>query len=317
MITKENRHNWLSAHIYFDGNIYGDHCDEIIRQVLVPFFEDEAVQKLFKKYFFIRYSDSGPHLRVRFFGEEALLEEQLKPLFESGIEQNLKASLSANNNSDWQKSFVKENFFVKWIPYEPEIERYGGVEAIKIAEEFFHYSSITAIEIIRLLRTNDKSSRLGKALASMVILLHEFYGEKEKAVQLVANYSSGYLRAIAKEEKYHEAWIESFDAGFNSQSEKLVELVNLLWAIPGGNGLPDLLHDYSQNLKIVSGKLKLLCENKGVLFKQNYVADWGTCIQFIIPSYIHMMNNRLGVTIQEEAYLAYLISKGLAAEKLV
>jgi len=85
------------------------------------------------------------------------------------------------------------------------------------------------------------------------------------------------LRAIAKEEKYHEAWIESFDAGFNSQSEKLIELVNLLWAIPGGNGLPDPLHDYSVNLHVVSQKLKLLCENKNVLFKQTM--DCISCVK--------------------------------------
>lgn len=316
MITTENQHNWLSAHIYFEGNIYSDQCDEIVRQVLIPFVESEVNKKLLKKYFFIRYSDSGPHLRVRFYGEEDKLESRLKPLFESSIDASLKTFLSINKDEN-QKHFDREKFFVKWIPYEPEIERYGGERAIEIAEEFFYYSSITAIEIIKLMSTNDKSSRLGKALASMVILLQRFCKGKEEAARLVSNYSSGYLRAIAKEEKYHEAWIESFDAGFNSQSEKLVELVNLLWAIPVGNELPDPLHDYSENLQVVSQKLKQLCANKEVLFKQNYVDDWETCVQFIIPSYIHMMNNRLGVTIQEEAYLAYLISKGFKVENLV
>jgi hypothetical protein len=33
----------------------------------------------------------------------------------------------------------------------------------------------------------------------------------------------------------------------------------------------------------------------------------------ICSSYLHMMNNRLGITIQEESYLAYLITRTLQA----
>lgn len=311
-MTSNYKECWLSAYVYFDGNIYSDYCDDVIRDILTPFIEDKENQKYFEKYFFIRYSDSGSHLRIRFWGEEEKLESGFKPCFEYSVKEKIAVFIANNNGND-------EKFFVRWVPYEPEFERYGGEKAIKIAEEFFCYSSETAIEIIKLLGRNDKASRLGKGLALMVILLQRFYGgDKEKAAKLVATYSSGYLKAIAKEEKYHEAWVECFDSGFNTQSEKLIELVNSIWAfLIEGEEMSYPLNNYSKNLETVAKKLRNLCANKGAIISQNPVENWETCLSFIIPSYLHMMNNRIGITIQEEAYLAHLIFKGIEVENFV
>lgn len=311
-MTSNYKEYWLSVYVYFDGNIYSDYCDDVIRDILAPFIGDKENQKYFEKYFFIRYSDSGSHLRIRFLGDPEKLKVELKPYFEYSVKKKLAVFIANNNMND-------EKFFVRWVPYEPEYKRYGGEEAIKIAEEFFYYSSETAIEIIKLLSRGDKASRLGKGLALMVILLQRFYGgDKEKAAKLVASYSSGYLKAIAKEEKYHEAWVECFDTGFNTQSEKLIELVNsILTFLTEGEELPYPLNNYSEHLETVAKKLRSLCVNKGVLILQNPVENWETCLSFIIPSYLHMMNNRLGITIQEEAYLAHLISKGIEVENFV
>ncbi|HEU0052564.1 MAG TPA: lantibiotic dehydratase C-terminal domain-containing protein, partial [Longimicrobium sp.] len=39
--------------------------------------------------------------------------------------------------------------------------------------------------------------------------------------------------------------------------------------------------------------------------------DWDTAVQAIVSSYVHMMNNRLGISLQEESYLAYLIMRAM------
>ena len=309
---------WVSAYIYFDGNIYSDECDFVIKQILVPFLEDMENSELFKRYFFIRYSEGGTHIRVRFYGNTLMLENKLRPLFENKINRNLSKFFTDMNKNGGEKVLDPKKFFIKWIPYEPETERYGGKEAVKIAEEFFFYSSVTANEIIKHFGTNDKSSRLGKGLALMVILLFKFCVSKEMAGKLVSNYSSGYLKAIAKEEKYQEVLIESFDAGFNSQSKKLVELVNTLWDILEENEeLPYVLESYSKNLDIIYQKLRQGWENNKVIIRETQVYDWDTCVFSIIPSYIHMMNNRLGIAVYEESYLAHLIAKGILIEQTV
>ena len=65
---------------------------------------------------------------------------------------------------------------------------------------------------------------------------------------------------------------------------------------------------------MVSKKIRYLFDDNKIVLGGKKVDDWNTCIFSIVPSYIHMMNNRLGITIQEESYLAYLISKGMIVE---
>lgn len=318
MAYREGDNYWISAYIYFDGNIYDDFCDDVIRDILSPFLENKENLKLFEKYFFIRYSESGSHLRVRFLGDKSELEKELKTRFENQISQNISDFFTERNKIDGKRVLDVSKFFIKWVPYEPEIERYGGKEAIKVAEEYFFYSSNTAVELIKLLQVNDKSSRLGKGLALIVIILFKFCNQKEKSIKLISSYSSGYLRAIAKEEKYYEAWVDTFNAGFNSQSEKLVELVNNLWQIlEDGEELPEILDNFSKNMEVVSEKLRLLSMHNKIVYRETQINDWDTCVFSIVPSYIHMMNNRLGITIQEESYLAHLVSKGINIENPV
>jgi thiopeptide-type bacteriocin biosynthesis protein len=300
MTSKDEADCWISAYLFFDGNIYSDYCDKFILEVLVPFLETEEYKYLYKKYFFIRYSEAGYHIRVRFFGSTKILEEELRPLFESIIKQNLKEFITRIKKNNPEQTVDENLFYMKWVPYEPELDRYGGEEAIKVAEGFFFFSSITAIEIIKRSQDNDRSSKLGKALALMVIMIRKFYIEKENASRFISNYSSNYLKAIAKEEKYHQAWIETFDAGFNRQSEKLIELVNDIWEVLDEEGeLPEVFDNYSKKIDLISRELKILIENNKIIRSGMVLNVWGSVWFSIVPSYIHMMNNRLGVNIQE------------------
>jgi thiopeptide-type bacteriocin biosynthesis protein len=316
MVLKDDCNCWISAHIYFEGNIYSKFCDDLIKHVLTPFINKEQNKHLYEKYFFIRYTDNDPHIRVRFYGAKNKLEKELQSIFENQVCQDLKNFITYNKSNDPGTTIDKNNFGIKWIPYEPEMERYGGMEAIKVAEEFFFYSSTAAIEIIKSFAENDRSLRLGMGLASIVILLQKFCNNKGKAARLINNYSSSYLNAVARKEAQHEVWIESFDAGFISQSEKLIEFVNTIWdALDEDDELPDLLDTYSKNIKLIAHKLKKLSQDKKIIINDHLALSWEDCIFLIIPSYIHMMNNRLGIPIVDESYLAFLINRSLVPEK--
>lgn len=303
--------SWISAHIYFDGNIYGDECDLVITTLLPSFVNKYQSEKHFEKYFFIRYSDPNPHVRVRLLGDKEYLENTLKTAFEKHVIGSF-PSLMSEISKIKGKQADESNFSIKWIKYEPEIERYGGEYAINVAEELFYYSSKTANELLKTMGTNNNSSRLGIGLALMIILIHQLLGDKEKALTLIKRYSDGYLKMVAKEENYKNHWIQSFNDGFNKQSSNLIKIVNILWeGMENHEELPDSLNEYHNSLLIIKEKLFNLFTDRKIKILDNEISNLDTGMFQLVPSYIHMMNNRLGVPIKDESYLAHLIARGL------
>lgn len=307
---------WISLYIYFKGDIYEPECDKIILDLVENIVNYAKSNKLFEKYFFIRYSENGPHVRLRFYADQFLFNNLLMSFIEDSINNyKPKELLSYPAPSATQ---TESNSSIILVDYEPEIERYGGKEAIKIAEEFFFYSSETAIELIKQMDTNDRSSRLGKGLLATLVLIYVFLPERQQASMFFDHYSKGYLSTFGTNEEIKSMWLEAFDKGFDKQSEKLIEFINLIWeALNTGDDISEVLDAYKKNLNTIKEKLKILLDS-GNLNKKGYmIENWYDCIRTIVSSYVHMMNNRLGVSIKEESYISHLISKALIVQDVV
>ena len=130
------------------------------------------------------------------------------------------------------------------------------------------------------------------------------------------HYSNGYLSAFGTNDELKSMWLEAFDTGFDKQSQKLVEYINTIWdALSEDYSLSRSLDSYRKNLEETKNKLAVLFDS-GKLNKNEYnIERWYDCVRMIVSSYVHMMNNRLGVSIKEEAYISHLINKALMAEE--
>lgn len=99
----------------------------------------------FGRWFWLRYADAatGPHLRVRFHGDPAVLGGQLLP------------TLSA-----WCRRAIDEHLCGSFSiePYDQEVERYGGPGSISAAEDVFAADSRLALAILRA--TADPDHRM-------------------------------------------------------------------------------------------------------------------------------------------------------------
>lgn len=113
---------WLYAKL-FTGTATADRvlCDEV-----APLAQEAVAGGAARRWFFIRYSESGWHLRIRFQGDPRLLREVVQPRIESMAERLI------DSGAAWKLQFDT---------YEREVERYGGAEAIELAEEIFHRDS--------------------------------------------------------------------------------------------------------------------------------------------------------------------------------
>lgn len=121
---------WLYVKLY--SGVAGS--DQLLREVVAP-----VVQKLESaggcdNWFFLRYADPEPHLRLRFHGEPDRLLSALLPALHAAAAPWLRAGLLSRVQLD---------------TYEREVERYGGGEGMLLAEQLFHADSVAALAIIK------------------------------------------------------------------------------------------------------------------------------------------------------------------------
>jgi len=131
----------------------------VLANHVTPFAEFFKDKKMINEWFFIHYGDPDTHLRVRFRGEKEKIVTQFLPQLH-----------------DWASSLIQMNQIqnVQICCYDREIERYGGVEVIDMAESFFCSDSTVAIALNQLI-SNKKTKLPPHAVAalSLINLLHE------------------------------------------------------------------------------------------------------------------------------------------------
>ena len=133
----------------------------MINLVTMPFIDLCRKQNWIDQYFFIRYSELGSHIRLRLFGKKEILNETVLPAFEKHLSLTFPINLvpTLKNDGDNAKSYLL-------IEYIPELERYGGNRAVKIAEEYFFYSSELTLALLDSKKELNSPERLAKGLYS-------------------------------------------------------------------------------------------------------------------------------------------------------
>ena len=123
--------------------------DRLLGEIVAPLAALHGEMVSGEPWFFIRYSDPEPHLRIRFRGEPGVrraLEERaaglIRPFVEAGSIH--RASLDT---------------------YVREVERYGGSRGIEPAEAWFHADSAAALRLIEVVQSGGDESLRWKAVA--------------------------------------------------------------------------------------------------------------------------------------------------------
>lgn len=307
---------WLSVYLFFEGWIYAAECDRLVLEVVRPFAERARREGWADAHFFIRYSEHGPHLRLRLHGDPAALAETVWPALvehvrardpEAEVDRLPEAPVYRRDDGG---AGVRVTHLAR-VAYEPETDRYGGPDALPVAERLFGDSSRTAYALMSGMG-DQRSSRLGKGLLAMVVLLHVYTRDRARGAAFAHTYSSSYLRSVAREDEGREAWIGAFGQGYEQQAATLGEYVDEIWSrMDEGEPLSEALDDWAAALRERRAELEARFEAGRVRVPAGPAATWEGVVMAIASSYVHMMNNRLGITIQEESYLGYLIHRAL------
>jgi thiopeptide-type bacteriocin biosynthesis protein len=119
---------WLFLKLYC-GRGSGD---LVVREIVEPLVREAHRQFPLKGWFFMRYRDPEFHVRLRFRTERANV-----PALMAFVGEAIEPSVQNARLSR-----------LVYDTYRPEVERYGGMRAIPLAETLFHADSVAALRVL-------------------------------------------------------------------------------------------------------------------------------------------------------------------------
>jgi len=135
---------------------------------------------LAERWFFLRYNDPDPHLRVRVQGDPGSLHSAVRPQLEA------RAAELVERGELWR---------VQLDTYEREVERYGGDAGIALAERVFAADSRAALAVVSALPGDAGADLRWRAALAGVDLLFDDLGctlDEKRAIARAAR--DGYRR---------------------------------------------------------------------------------------------------------------------------
>lgn len=269
---------WLFAKVYSGLSRH----DDMIAGPLRTFTDEVLRDGLAERWFFIRYNDPEPHIRLRFRGEPTVLMGKLLP------------ALAA-----WAQSLVEHGLAHKLVldSYDPEIERYGGPAGLACAEDVFAADSSAAAAIVALrLRHVVKMTSLDLALLTVDDLVRRLGVSAAQRQQL-------YRALRIRQESFAPDVVERLRAefhGYRPTAQRIVGDREWLRSQAGGAVVEEILQQRAVHLALLGSQVQAL-----VASDQLWVS-----LESFLASCIHMHCNRLlGIDRAQEFAICYHLDR--------
>ncbi|HEV2755110.1 MAG TPA: lantibiotic dehydratase [Actinomycetota bacterium] len=165
---------WLYVKVYTGTAT----ADALLRAVVGPVVARARASGAAGRWFFIRYADPEPHLRIRLHGDRARLTSEVLPALRDAVEPELEGRV-------WR---VEAGTYVR------ELERYGGPDAIGLAEDLFSADSDAVMEIVCGGGSLDDRWRIG--LAGIHRLFEDLGLDEETQTRLARRMRDGYAAEV-------------------------------------------------------------------------------------------------------------------------
>ena len=276
---------WVSAHLFHCGDL-----DALLLSTLAALREGG----LARPYFFLRYWEAGDHLRLRLAaadGEEELIRRAVTrhcdrcfaghPSYRAdpaGYPERAWA-LAVFERLDTYAGVLAPNDSVAFLPYRPEYERYGHGDAMRAVERHFLESSRIAATM--LAAAADPGRR--QTAAFTLLLLSRLAGaappESRPPEQNAA------MRELIARARFAERYAD--------QSSRLVELDRRVTGFRPGAPQTGIMAVWWWSLTALRDRQRATGE----------VAS--DRIPIILDTCGHLLCNRLGLSLPEEAYIRF------------
>jgi thiopeptide-type bacteriocin biosynthesis protein len=323
---------WISIHIFYSSN-----GNPLLADCVAPLVAKLRAGGLISRYFFIRYWLGGPHIRLRLLPAEGVAAEAVKevaeadlraflarrpalyeidrkvlgPLYRSMYEAEYGAEeLVARYGPDGEIPFYENNSF-HYIDYEPEYGRYGGEAGVDMAERHFEVSSDLVLKLARETNMHVRGIVMGHSVQMMLQMCYAFFGDEARAAAFLARYRDFWETSYAQNS---QKLYPGFDRKYEHMAPKLrgrvEELRRLNESGDAAAGTESERRWIAHMKGVREEALRLAAEGRLELSAGEVEPD--AALAILLSGYLHMTNNRLGVSILDEIYLSYIIERALA-----
>jgi thiopeptide-type bacteriocin biosynthesis protein len=196
------------------------------------------------------------------------------------------------------------NHTVQFIEYEPELNRYGGPAGCHIAEKQFDASSRAVLRILQEREQWSYERALGAALQLHIGFAFALGMSLTEANQFYSGIFERWLASLVSIEPNET--LKAFEEKFAQQRPVLIAHLKTLW-----NALAeqvefdqDWFNAWLHDMAITRKELRQAQKKQQLMLSQASQGIW-----YILHSYVHMTNNRLGILNRDEAYLGYLLKR--------
>jgi hypothetical protein len=194
-------HHWLNFHIYYHSD-----RDRLLREAVSPLLAELYNEGLLGRFYFVRYSLGGPHIRLRVETARhatALVSKAMEAYLRNyfSVAPSLQSldrdeigkttrMLIASDPNEHNETIYPDNCVIPF-PFAPEIGRYGGAELMTFSLDLFNFTSVEALTLIARRRYQSRSEafsasvrallRLSLAFAEEPAALADFWGKANLA----------------------------------------------------------------------------------------------------------------------------------------
>ena len=284
--------DWHSFHLFL-------HCDTgqtdaFLSDDLAPLLDQWVAAREAAAWFFVRYGEDGPHLRVRVRALGAAAADEL-PVALARL-----AKERPGVDGSWPSSHAE----VRAVPYVPETDRYGGPRALPLAEGVFTASTRTAIEVLRQLPRG--TDRLTTAADLVHTTAHALGLDRLGAAQWLRRHAAGWRWTTEVALLPGELVHTKVNTVYARQHQALVERARALRVGLERRTAAPWLSDWAEQVRAADRSLR-----EAVAGPDPDGADAEPRRLWVWGSQLHMLLNRLGVTPDEERAVCRLAARTL------
>lgn len=331
--------DWMAVHVFYAAS-----SRPVLLDLVRPLTTELEQDGLIDGWWFLNYWLEGPHVRLRLKPSSVDAAAHVRARTEVAVEHFLKTrpalyrvegnflaelydtlfqleypdGAPAGITGPDGKMALRPNNSWSWEPYEPEHGKYGGLAGVALAEWHFQRSSALVIDAVASMNMHLRTVVLGLAAQLMMVMSATFVTDKEHLAGLLERYHAFWQRGFSST-NYADS--NGYEDAFGAMSGELARrFAAVRTALEAGRPqtLPGLLRRWAEHCAELKARVTALAEAGELTFRgmdrdaELRITSPEGALAMLASPYLHMTNNRLGVTIRDEAYLSYVLARSLA-----